>query len=190
MKKPCCWLCGRDCHDEQIVAELVRFRDYEPLPEGFPGHPRGLEWFCPDHAPAAQELANLDSSAVLTTLQQRFGIPAAEVVPIVEALSYLVVFDKEGALRFVILGVLPGAVRKQDNVFGVWQLPLDMLKAYSLVANLGWLPDTPYSIDDVGALLDKLRAAGHSPTPSGDQAAAAAHPDAEQRRRPWWRFWG
>lgn len=87
-------------------------------------------------------------------------------------LCYLVVFHKERGLRFVILGIVPWDVRKQDGpsglgLFGVWQLPLDMLKAYSLIAQWGWLPDTPFSIDGVAVLLDQLRTAGFPPTPVG-----------------------
>ena len=73
MKAPICWLCGRKCFDEP--AELVRFRDYAPLPAGIPGHSPGLEWFCSDHAPAARELANLASASALAVLQKRYGFP-------------------------------------------------------------------------------------------------------------------
>jgi hypothetical protein len=54
----------------------VKFRDYAPLPDGFPGHPHGLERFCQDHAPAARELAHLDFATALTLLQRQFGFPA------------------------------------------------------------------------------------------------------------------
>lgn len=79
MKAPGCSLCHRDCLHTPYPAELVRFRDYEPLPDGCPGHPRGLEWFCQDHAPAARELSHLDFATALAMLKKRFGAPPAEL---------------------------------------------------------------------------------------------------------------
>lgn len=77
MKSPYCWLCGRDFHSEWFHSlgggELVRFRDYLPLPEDFVGHPQGLEWFCREHAQAARELVDTDSTDALVELQQQYG---------------------------------------------------------------------------------------------------------------------
>jgi hypothetical protein len=77
VKPPFCWLCSRDFRCEWFPTggggELVHFLDYKPLPEGCVGHPRGLEWFCRDHAAAAQELAHLDAATALAALQARFG---------------------------------------------------------------------------------------------------------------------
>jgi hypothetical protein len=108
---------------------------------------------------------------------------SAEPRPVTQpqAQSYLVVFHKEGGLRFVVLGLVPWEVRKQElasglPLFGVWQLPLDMLKAYSLLAHWGWLPDTPISSNDMEVLLDKLRATGHPPTSVSDQIPSAGAP--------------
>ena len=50
MRPPICELCrGR-------AVETVRFADYEPLPDGMVGHPRGLGWFCDRHLGAARAL--------------------------------------------------------------------------------------------------------------------------------------
>ena len=77
MKSEYCWLCGRDFRCELFYAqsggELIRFRDFAPLPDGVVGHPRGLEWFCRTHAPAARDLSHLDSASALTELQRQFG---------------------------------------------------------------------------------------------------------------------
>lgn len=77
MKPQYCRLCGRDFRCEWFHVrgggELIRFRDYEPLPEGAAGHPQGLEWFCREHAPAALGLAAQDSASALAVLRDRFG---------------------------------------------------------------------------------------------------------------------
>jgi hypothetical protein len=78
MKAPICMVCDRwlsEWPPGQDGGGLVSFRDYEPLPEGACGHPRGDEWFCPDHAPAARELTDLDSATALTVLRGRFRPP-------------------------------------------------------------------------------------------------------------------
>jgi hypothetical protein len=80
VKPPFCILCRRECSDGPAAAS-VRFRDYKPLPEACIGHPHGLEWFCPDHAPAARELADLDSAAAIGKLCERFGYPRPGEVP-------------------------------------------------------------------------------------------------------------
>lgn len=77
MKSPYCWLCGRGFGCEwahtQGGGTLVQFRDDEPRPEGWVGHPRGLEWFCREHAPAALDLAAQDSATALAVLRDGFG---------------------------------------------------------------------------------------------------------------------
>src|SRR5262249_26791201 len=87
VKSPYCWLCGRDFRCEWFHTEgggeLVRFRDYAPLPEGQVGHPQGLEWFCREHGPAARDLAHLGSTTALAGLQRRFGtFPKPEPSPV------------------------------------------------------------------------------------------------------------
>jgi hypothetical protein len=77
VKPQYCLLSSRDFRCEWFHTggggELVRFRDFEPLPEGYAGQPQGLEWFCREHALAARELAHLSSTAALAALQERFG---------------------------------------------------------------------------------------------------------------------
>lgn len=68
MRPPICDLCGRDAGG----GELVSFRDYEALPEGMTGHPRGLCWFCSRHAHAAKMLQNLDTAEAIGQLRRKF----------------------------------------------------------------------------------------------------------------------
>lgn len=75
MKPPICAVCGhratRDQPDRQ--TRLVRFADYEPLPDDVAGHPKGLEWFCEEHREAAEALRELPLDAALNRLRARFG---------------------------------------------------------------------------------------------------------------------
>lgn len=77
MKSPICYLCNVDFGSEYFHAQtggaLVKFDDYEPLGEGFAGHPQGLEWFCRHHLQAAQELASLTTDEALLRLRDRYG---------------------------------------------------------------------------------------------------------------------
>ena len=68
MRPPICDLCGRDAHG----GDLVSFSDYEPLPKGMTGHPRGLCWFCDRHISAAQALVHLDTAAAFESLRKKF----------------------------------------------------------------------------------------------------------------------
>jgi hypothetical protein len=52
---------------------LVEFADFRPLPNGMVGHPRGLEWFCDLHLPAARGLAHLLSGEAMQRLEEHFG---------------------------------------------------------------------------------------------------------------------
>jgi hypothetical protein len=86
VKPQYCWLCGRDFRSEWFHTgaggELVRFRDCEPLPDGYVGQPDGLEWFCREHAPAARALAHLDANTALVELRRQFGeFPVPEFSP-------------------------------------------------------------------------------------------------------------
>jgi len=51
------------CHDRFSPREggTVQFANFESLPEGIVGHPKGLEWFCPVHIGAARGLSDLSS---------------------------------------------------------------------------------------------------------------------------------
>ncbi|MBT8078058.1 MAG: hypothetical protein KJO31_05740 [Gammaproteobacteria bacterium] len=68
MRPPICDLCGRDAHG----GELVSFRDYEALPDGMTGHPRGLCWFCTRHVDAANALQDLDTADAFRRLRRKF----------------------------------------------------------------------------------------------------------------------
>ncbi|MEO1075741.1 MAG: hypothetical protein AAFX41_07210 [Bacteroidota bacterium] len=57
MKPPICAVCR--CRSREASGfRTVRFANYEPLPDGMVGHPKGLHWFCGDHVEAAQALAD------------------------------------------------------------------------------------------------------------------------------------
>ena len=52
MKPPLCAYCRK-----RIIASnsnLVRFANYEALPDGKVGHPKGLAWFCDLHVAQAK----------------------------------------------------------------------------------------------------------------------------------------
>lgn len=56
MKPPICECCGKDFRDDIGTGGTVRFADYEPLPDGMVGHPKGLAWFCGEHLEKARLL--------------------------------------------------------------------------------------------------------------------------------------
>lgn len=66
MRPPICDLCGTRFDPD---AALVRFADYEPLPEGVVGHPRGLAWFCGRHLAAARSLTDRSEGEALKRLR-------------------------------------------------------------------------------------------------------------------------
>ena len=68
MKPPICEVCGSRFDAD---AALVRFADYEPLPDRVVGHPRGLAWFCGRHLAAAEELKHLTEKEALKRLARR-----------------------------------------------------------------------------------------------------------------------
>lgn len=67
MRPPICDL----CHDNFSMKEggLVRFADYEPLPDRTVGHPKGLEWFCEKHHAAAEALKHLTSAEAIRRIR-------------------------------------------------------------------------------------------------------------------------
>jgi hypothetical protein len=69
LKPPHCVVCG----DERHGATLVQFADYRALPDGMPGHPHGLDWFCERHAPAATELRHLPIADAVARIRRRRG---------------------------------------------------------------------------------------------------------------------
>lgn len=72
MRPPICALCRRDFRGES-GGGLVHFCDAESLPEGRVGHPRGVEWFCDRHLPAARELSNSTLAEAMRQLRRRYG---------------------------------------------------------------------------------------------------------------------
>ncbi|NNF57100.1 MAG: hypothetical protein HKN04_02565 [Rhodothermaceae bacterium] len=69
MRPPICAV----CHDRFATKEggLVRFADYEPLPERVVGHPKGLEWFCGKHHAAAEALSHLATTEALRRIRRK-----------------------------------------------------------------------------------------------------------------------
>lgn len=72
MRPPICDLCGKrfDASD----GGLVRFADYEPLPNGRVGHPKGVLWFCPRHIAAAEKRSEQPSTAAIESMRRRAPI--------------------------------------------------------------------------------------------------------------------
>ena len=74
MRPPICALCNaraanggvRDSQERD--HELVEFADFQPLPPGMVGHPRGYEWFCKRHLAAAQKWKHLPFAEALRQL--------------------------------------------------------------------------------------------------------------------------
>lgn len=75
MRPPICECCGLDFRDDDLHSEtsggLVRFADFEPLPEGMVGHPPGLAWFCSKHITAARGFTEMALGAALIRLKER-----------------------------------------------------------------------------------------------------------------------
>ncbi len=71
MRPPICEVCRR-----KAVA-TVAFADYEPLPDGMVGHPRGLGWFCRWHVAGARALRRHSMGRVVGVLR------AASVIVVV-----------------------------------------------------------------------------------------------------------
>ncbi|MGB1250377.1 MAG: glycosyltransferase [Candidatus Promineifilaceae bacterium] len=73
MKPPICEVCSTylraDSAQSTTQGNLVRFANYEPLPDGMVGHPTGLEWFCGNHVEAAKGLTHLSSSAAIAQIR-------------------------------------------------------------------------------------------------------------------------
>jgi hypothetical protein len=77
MTPPYCAVCGKDFRSEYFHTgkggELIRFADYQPLPEGSVGIPVGAAWFCRSHVDAACSLSALIQKEALESLRQLFG---------------------------------------------------------------------------------------------------------------------
>ncbi len=63
MRPPICAVCDRDFRDDlnnsDLSGDLVRFSNYQSLPDDLVGHPHGLEWFCSQHIQKARTLSHL-----------------------------------------------------------------------------------------------------------------------------------
>ncbi len=75
MKPPVCALCGR-AFDPRSGGGTVGFADYEPLPAGMTGHPRGCLWFCRRHLAPARRLGGATAGAALARLRRRHWLAA------------------------------------------------------------------------------------------------------------------
>lgn len=64
MRPPRCALCG-DTKFDLKEGGLVRFANYESLPKGMVGHPKGLEWFCGRHIESAKSRSYLPSNEAI-----------------------------------------------------------------------------------------------------------------------------
>lgn len=67
MKPPMCDLCSAK-FDPSEEGGTVRFANYESLPEGMVGHPKGLLWFCGQHLEDAKSRSHLDSKEAINEL--------------------------------------------------------------------------------------------------------------------------
>ncbi|MFK7803517.1 MAG: hypothetical protein AB8G95_17915 [Anaerolineae bacterium] len=63
MRPPICALCN-DRFDPKDGG-TVRFANFEPLPEGMVGHPKGLEWFCGQHIESAKGRSHMTTKEAI-----------------------------------------------------------------------------------------------------------------------------
>jgi len=71
LKPAICPVCGRFAIEVQ--GDMVEFANYAPLPQGYLGHPQGLEWFCNDHLSAAKSASAMPSEEAIKFLKQKYG---------------------------------------------------------------------------------------------------------------------
>jgi len=76
MRPPMCDLCKGKFSPSHDGGGTVRFANYEPLPKGMVGHPKGLVWFCAEHIEAAKALNHLDHKEAMQQLRQEFETDA------------------------------------------------------------------------------------------------------------------
>jgi len=53
---------------------MVEFAEYAPQPEGYLGHPQGLEWFCDDHLIAARAVSGKSSEEAIELIKLQYGV--------------------------------------------------------------------------------------------------------------------
>ena len=74
MRPPICALCNdRFSPSDSEKGGMVRFADYELLPEGMVGHPKGLEWFCGRHVEDAKALTHLATKEAIAEMWMNSG---------------------------------------------------------------------------------------------------------------------
>lgn len=77
MLPPVCELCDLDfrydLEKDETSGGLVRFADFQDLPDGKVGHPKGLGWFCARHLKDAQFLSSLSKSAAIAQLTLNYS---------------------------------------------------------------------------------------------------------------------
>ena len=71
MRPPICALCNGRFDPKD--GGTVRFADYEPLPEGMVGHPKGLEWFCGEHIHDAKARSHLTTKEAIAEMWMNSG---------------------------------------------------------------------------------------------------------------------
>ena len=69
MMPPICTVCGDRFDPFGDDAGMVSFADYEPLPRGMVGHPKGNEWFCERHYAEARALTHLTSTEAVRQIR-------------------------------------------------------------------------------------------------------------------------
>jgi len=68
MKPPICGVCGTRFPASE--GGTVRFANFESLPEGMVGHPKGLVWFCAEHIDQARSLSSMTSTDAIGTIKR------------------------------------------------------------------------------------------------------------------------
>jgi len=72
MKPPICAFCKRDFRSSAEEGGLVKFSNYESLPDGMTGHPKGMEWFCGKHLEAARSLSELSLKGAIGAMRKKY----------------------------------------------------------------------------------------------------------------------
>ena len=77
MKPPVCHLCDKAFDygwiaNRPVGGDLVKFKNYQPLPNDMDGHPQGAEWFWTKHEAAARKLSNLGLEDAMKRLRRRW----------------------------------------------------------------------------------------------------------------------
>ena len=120
MRPPICELCGGE------AEETVRFADYEPLPQGMTGHPRGLGWFCRRHLPAARELRGMVMGDALGALGGRWrGARLAASGFLVAVCAALAILGHHPAVSRTLVYVFKPLATLSIIALAAWPRPLN-----------------------------------------------------------------